>query len=159
MWYYRLGILMAALAICSCNLLPKKEREKNEFYEAAKIGDLYRIPLIQPHELTNNFEVAPWFFNLPYRNSGLVRDQVVVDEVGVSPYDSMMVFYAYSIDLPGQMTHAWFVVDMRNKNEKYFTDSLSYKTYIKNVSGEIRLFNCNEVYEKFKKSGQLPWIN
>ena len=150
---YGLGII-SMIIIYSCDIPSSRG---GDFYSYSKDGDLYRIPLLEPFEVYNSGSINySWSFDLPYKNSGLVMDQIGVDEVGVQIQDSILVLYSYRMSLPGKMSQAWFIVNLKEKKELYFTDSSKYYEHISNIGG-IELFRCEEIFKEFEETKKLPW--
>lgn len=136
-----------------CQLLSNEDPGDDDFYSYDLIGDLYRIPLFEPREITNpGFIEESWFFDLPYANAGV--ETIAVDEIGAVKNDSIIVSYSKSIYFQGKMSELWLVVDMKEKMEFPFQDSVSFK---QSKYGHIRTIPCSEVFEHFEAKHE--WIH
>lgn len=131
-------------------------QNEDEFYSISKVGDLYRFPLIKPFEVFSTIGYGPdWFVNLKYGND-FKKDQISIDSVSVT--DSLIIAYSDGIYLPGEMTKAWFIIDVKEKKELAFRTEDEYLQYIKERGiVSVKLYHPNTIYTEFKDSKILPW--
>jgi hypothetical protein len=129
------------------------------FYEYSKIGDVYRIPLLEPYEANSYSYGTSWFFELPFNNMKYKSQVADIKLIGVE--GSHIVVYTERTSLPQGMSEAWFVIDLDGKTEKFFTTEASYKEEIEKEGIEtIILYNVKEVFKEFDEEKKLPleWV-
>jgi hypothetical protein len=153
------------LVLLSCNQNKKRENNsmddidsnKDKFYTVSHYQDLIRLPLIKPYEIYSADNGFTWFLKFRFPEKIRKKDELGgVDSIGV--HDNLIVAYSKLTYLPGEMTPAWFIVDVPNKDEKVFTKEKEYKDYLTNRKLEsVKFYRPKEVFEKFEKSGKLPW--
>ena len=143
--------IMACFFIC-CNLKDKKET--NRFYNYSRINYIYRLPIIEPYEITSPDNGASWsiaFKNFPPPTHGVQ----FLTKIGVK--DSVFIVYSprdlsFSSDHP----EVWVVVNTR-KDERVFTTENEYKRYLLTQGiNEIKLYDINTVFREFEEKVILP---
>lgn len=131
------------------------------FYDKSRVGDVYRIPLVQPLELRSYSHGDSWHLNLPYKGIKNLTEISDVKFIGIS--DSIIVVYVDRIYVPefSKMTEAWFIVDMHTKKEYVFDDKETYEKNIENLGkSRIELLDVNDVFFEFDTHEKLPdfWV-
>lgn len=125
------------LIIISCTSINKKEipKEKNnieessqdEFYLNTHNGDLIRLPLIKPYELISADNGVTWFLKFQFPEK--IKNKTELDNVNlIGIHDSIIVAYSKLTYLPGEMTEAWFVIDVSNNDEFFLRKTKSIKS-------------------------------
>lgn len=147
---------LVCMLFSGCNNLQENTPSK-DFYTADREADLFRIPLIEPYQLINTgFIEEPWFFNVPANISAPENtNQIALEAVWVNSKDSLAGFYNSSIYISGSgMTEAWFLLDIPNKK---IETHLSEEAFDKAVGQKADFKSCSVVFNKFSKTGKLPW--
>ncbi|MDB5282924.1 MAG: hypothetical protein JWO06_1999, partial [Bacteroidota bacterium] len=68
-----------------------------------------------------------------------------------------ILLYNKWIAIQSQMTEAWVLIDIKKQDEKVFTSADSLNAFAKqNGVGQIKLYDVNPLFEKFKTKGELP---
>ena len=132
---------------------------KSDFYSSTRKQDLYRIPLINPHELISPGGIGyDWFYKVQYKNNiDLDTKDLHIEQVGVQ--DSLIVLYTSSVYVEHKMSKAWFIIDYKEKLMYTYTTFQTYKEYFqKKESKELLLYNVDDVYSDFKNKVRLPWL-
>lgn len=163
--FIRIILCFFLLLFWRCDLLESNQERRdkdsdNNFYSSHKSGDLYRIPLIKPLEVYNTgYLKEPWFFDIPYKNNSLGKDQIHVNQVGVDIRDSIIVLYSESIAIPAlsKISELWLVIKLKEEKEFSFTDIEEYKNKMNLIGSDIELKDCEVVYNEFKQTGILKW--
>jgi len=155
---YRIALLLIFLGmVLSCAKQKEKQTNTDSFYTQTRSYDLYRIPLIKPHQLTTPVLETGWFFELPYGQIGsLISNSIGVNKVGVK--DSIIIVQTDIIYVKYKMQKAWFIVDLKTNTENVITDVNEYNNYL-NKKGlqDIKLLIPDVVYQRFLDEGNLPF--
>lgn len=124
------------------------------FYDYSKIDYIYRLPLIEPYEITSPDNGVNWI--LAFKGTSPPSHGVqFLTKVGMK--DSVFVVYSprdlsFSSDHP----NVWAVVDVEKKEEKLFTNEWEYKAYLTNRGmGDISLYEINTVFKRFDNDKTL----
>lgn len=148
-----IAVVGAMLLASACNVGGSKKDVG--FYDYSKINYIYRLPLIEPYEVTSPDNGANW--TLSFKNVSPPSHGVqFLTKVGIK--DGFFVAYSPR-DLSFSSDHpkVWAVVDVMKKEEKVFTDEAAYKAYLKSKGlEEINLYELNTVFQKFDSSKTLP---
>jgi len=74
-------------------------------------------------------------------------------------HDSIIVVYTDMTYLPGEMTQAWCIVNVKNNSENIFTTEEEYLRNIKTLrSTEFQLQNIKDAFKLFNDKGEYPWL-
>lgn len=151
-------ILFAVLLSLSCNSSGGKH--KGNFYSYSHDGEICRIPLMEPYELTSPscIDTGNWFFKLPFGTIELETQVSQIRSVGIR--DSLLVIYCrdYYKPVAGKnCPDAWFVVDVAAKRDILFTAEKEYDKYLsgRHIDG-VQLYRIAKLYDDFDKDGKLP---
>jgi hypothetical protein len=146
--------LIALSFSISCN-------NHRSFYEYSTVEDLYRLPLIEPYELTNIFGVdedrhsewaSTWNLKLIYGSVKTTRaEEVNVTKGIIYGYHPRFDYYP----------PAWFVIIPEEKIEKFFKDQeKEWRSFLASKGiDSIKLYDVWEVFDKFRSDKTLPWYN
>jgi hypothetical protein len=132
----------------------------DNFYSSSKKHDLYRIPLIEPHELVSSGGIGyDWFYKVQYKVSTATDiKEIAVDEVCVN--DSLIVLFTSSVYIDYKMNKAWFIIDADKKEMYAFTTLKSYKEHLTLIGiDELPLHQPDDIFLEFANKGYLHWIN
>jgi len=129
------------------------------FYDYSRISYIYRLPVIEPYEITSPDNGANW--TIAFKSSPPPAHGVqFLTNIGIRG----SVFVVYSPrDLSFSSDHpqVWAVIDISKKTEKIFTKEAEYYAYLKSIGlKDIKLYDINEVFVDFDKNKKLPleWI-
>lgn len=131
-----------------------KDKEEG-FYSYSKVNYIYRLPVIEPYEITSPDNGVNWA--IAFKNSPPPAHGVqFLTKIGI--HDSVFVVYSprdlsFSSDHP----QVWAVIDITKKEEKVFTTEAEYNTHLKSRGlKEIKLYDINAVFANFDKNKKLP---
>lgn len=147
-------VTVMAFLFGSCNWGTNKK--KVGFYDYSRVNYIYRLPLIEPYEITSPDNGASW--GIAFKNNPPAAHGVqFLTNIGIQ--DSVFVVYSPK-DLSFSSDHpqVWVVVDVANKEEKIFTNEKDYNTHLKNKGlKDIKLYEINPLYTDFDKNRKLPF--
>ncbi len=133
---------------------------RTDFYKNTRVGDLARIPLIDPYEI-GSATGSTWFITVdhPINFIGIdLRDYgLFIDSVGVG--NDFFVLHSPSVQrVEFKGVSAWLVFDCKSNVGQVFYDKRGYLTYIKRSYkiNNLKLYDPNLVYKKFEKTLELP---
>jgi len=145
-------ILISSL-LFSCNLNNKKKEQG--FYDYSRSGDLYRIPLIEPYEITSADKGFTWIMEFKGNSPPSKLGTGNIDSIGLTR--SYCILYNRRADLPNGMSKAWFVIDANKNEEKVFTSDDEYQIFLKSRNlNSLKLYDIKAVFIDFDKKGILP---
>jgi hypothetical protein len=146
--------LAAVFLFMSCNW--SNDKEKEGFYDYSQTIDLYRIPIIEPYEITSSDKGSSWLMDFKGSNSPSNLGTGKVDSVGVK--GQYFIVYSKRTALPAiGMIEAWFVINATTKEEKVFMTRQEYNEYLKNQNiDETKLYDINTVFRDFEEKRKLP---
>ena len=131
---------------------------KKGFYDYSSYSDLVRVPLIEPYEIISADQGNTFTFMLPFDkiNKLYYTDQITpTDSIGIN--DNFIVLYTKGMNLGSNKTQAWFLIDIKNKDEVAFTKHEEFQEFIHSKKiGTIKLYDCKSIYSVFASKGSLP---
>lgn len=138
-----ISVTLTILIIVSC----RDTNKKMDFYEYFKTADLYRLPLVKPHELISANKGFNWF----YKSNNF---DVEVDSVGIS--ESFIVIYSSSVYKPelGGRFEQWLIINHKTNETNIVNVSDEFKDFKNN--NNFTMYAINEVYNVFNENLQLP---
>lgn len=143
-------IIIIVLLTTSCNETRNANNSTDmEFYNFSKTSDLYRLPLVKPHELISADRGFLWF----YKGNNI---DIEVDSIGIS--DLFIVIYSSSVYKPklSGRFEQWLVINHTTNEAKTINTLSEYESFKKNNNITVKLYSVNEVFDVFNKSLQLP---
>ena len=134
------------------------------FYMGYIEGDLYRVPLIYPYQITQLYGLEKgkgltnsWALNFHYEGDSTTpgfSNGVMVSEINVSNG----IIYGYDYEQP-DYPGVWFVIVPDQRVEKVFKNNKKqWNEFLSqyNISNP-ELYQVWEIFEEFKNSSKLPW--
>ena len=159
----RLIISFWIAGVLGCNTTENSDSDKrinsmDPFYsDRGGFGTYLRIPLIKPYEAIK-VSKEEWRIELQVTKELLELSIHNVTEISV--HDSVIFVYAKGGTSIRHIIYdeAWFVIIPSKNLEKGFTEKEQLLSYLKeqNIS-EPKLYNANNVYEKFRKEQKINW--
>lgn len=131
------------------------------FYEYSRISYIYRLPVIEPYEITSPDNGANWTITFKNNPSSIHDGAQFLTKIGI--HDSIFIVYSprdlsFSSDHP----QVWALIDIPKKEEKVFTSEKDYKVYLRAKGIEdLKLHDINALFIDFDKNKRLPpeWPN
>jgi hypothetical protein len=149
---FQVSLLASIAVFTSCNFLGSQEGKETGFYDYYEDGDIIRIPLDEPYEITSPDGGLTWFFDVPF---GEINEGLQISDIrSVHVEDSLFFFYSHSVNLPGETTAVWLVFDINNKTSRYYTN---HDIFLRDFPGGKDTELVSKVFDEFKSSGKLPW--
>ena len=146
--YYSL-LIISSIVLNSCG--------NKDFFEYSRTGDVCRIPIIKPLEVTSYSDGNTWFLNLPFQT---IKNYKIIDNVTlIGIKDSIISVYSQEtyISQYSRMTQAWFIIEMNRKKEIVFDNEKEYKEELNKLSiDEIKLYDVKQVFNDFDLKKELP---
>lgn len=134
----------------SCgNLKPGNNNKESNFYNYSKKADLYRLPLIEPHELTSADRGYTWF----YKHGNV---DLVADSIGIS--NSFIVIYSASEYIPEKsgMFQQWYIINHIADSKTIVNSLAEYESFKKKHDLKVDLYPVNDVFDEFDKTLSIP---
>jgi hypothetical protein len=144
------------------------------FYTYYAEEDLYRVPLIAPHQMTSLYGIEEdeslfkfWEIHFAYggdkNTSGFnaINNPGYQPRVGATEVNvSNGIIYGHNEDM-ADYPAVWFVIIPREKIEMVFKDRENdWRQYLKKKGVDsIQLYPVWPLFREFKKSYTLPWCN
>lgn len=129
--------------------------KKEGFYDYSQTWDLYRVPLIEPYQIISADKGHSWSLNLKGNEIKGVSSINNIQSIGL--YDTIFTVFSPRIDIPGDRTNVWFIINAAKKEGKYFVTEKDFKNYLKEHGlAEIKLYEINQVFTDFDKEKRLP---
>jgi hypothetical protein len=146
-------VLVIAFLIMSCS-----NNDKNKgFYDYSRVSYIYRLPVIEPYEITSRDNGANWVIS--FKDSPPAHAIQFIKSIGRQ--DSIFVVYSpMDLSVPGHPP-VWLVVDAAEKKEKVFTEEKAYMLHLKsNHLEKVKLYDIQTVFMDFDKKKKLPpeWL-
>ena len=142
--------LFCLLILVSC--------KDNGFYSNSKKGDVYRIPIKEPFEITSYSEGDNWSFILP-KNSETKKYNDITNIYSVGSRKNYIIFYTPRIYVSkySKMTEAWFIFNTTNNNEFVYDSKNDFDSIIRILNIEsVRLYEVKQLFSLFDLKKELP---
>ena len=128
--------------------------QQQGFYDYSRVSYIYRLPIVDPYEITSPDNGVNWIIELK-TNSSPSHEAQFLTKIGI--HDSMLVVYSpRDLSVPGH-PQGWVVVDIPIKEEKIFSNESDYKLYLRQKGvKDMQFRNVNDVFADFDKIKKLP---
>lgn len=152
------------IAITACWDAPKRQPERDDFYETKGGWDWIRVPLIKPYEalkIDPEVQTNPWVINLfspNLVNTDHVRKICVKDSI-LYIISGMVAGTGDSTSLGTRnLPTVWFIINSKQKTEKGFKSAKEFDKYI--VENNYPLPDWHDIdtlFHNLSNGGKLPW--
>lgn len=141
-------IIMTAILNSGCGSPSENQEQSSDFYSDSQVGDLFRIPLLDPIELQSADE-AYWFLKPAFNGINETNEAVDnIDKVGV--VDSIVICFSERTYRDSEMGAAWYVIDVENKSEKCLITENDYVLFLEeNAIENVELTDVHKAYTQF----------
>lgn len=151
----RVLILILLLIIFNSNCFMNSEHADNDFYNFVSRGDLWRIPLIEPHELISADHGATWFY---YTHFGDLGRKDISRVTKFSRDEQNIIIYSERLPIDYKMSEAWFVYNLKDQSLNYFLTEEEFINFYK-CRDKLKWYLCKDSYILFKEKGEHPWLS